>query len=207
MKHDHKHILVALAGQPNCGKSTIFNMLTGARQHVANFPGVTVEKKQGSYRHGEHRIDIVDLPGTYSLTSYTQEERVARDFILLEKPEVVVVVVDAANLERSLYLAFQIREMDVPMILCLNMMDVAERRGFKIDLRQLQEKLGVSVVSTVGTKGVGREELKKAIIEMCEFANHHLNSWRLHYGELLEPVLDTLSGELTKHEHLMEDFN
>lgn len=207
MKHDHERILVALAGQPNCGKSTIFNMLTGARQHVANFPGVTVEKKQGSYRHGEHRIDIVDLPGTYSLTSYTQEERVARDFILLEKPEVVVVVVDAANLERSLYLAFQIREMNVPMILCLNMMDVAERRGFKIDMSKLQETLGVSVVSTIGTKGIGREDLKKAIIEMCGSANHELNSWRLDYGELLEPALDALRTKLASHEHLMEDFN
>lgn len=207
MKHAHKQILVALAGQPNCGKSTVFNMLTGARQHVANFPGVTVEKKQGSYRYGEHRVDIVDLPGTYSLTSYTQEERAARDFILLEQPEVVVVVVDAANLERSLYLAFQIREMNVPMVLCLNMMDVAERRGFKIDMADLQESLGVPVVPTVGTKGSGREELKRAIIEMCESANHELNSWKLDYGERLEPVLEDLQTELAGREHLMEDFN
>lgn len=207
MKHDHKHILVALAGQPNCGKSTVFNMLTGARQHVANFPGVTVEKKQGSYRYGEHRVDIVDLPGTYSLTSYTQEERVARDFILLERPEVVVVVVDAANLERSMYLAFQVREMNVPMILCLNMMDVAQRRGIEIDLSKLREALGVPVVPTIGTKGSGREDLKKTIIEMCVSANHELNSWKLDYGDLLEPVLESLSDELASHEHLMEDFN
>ncbi len=207
MTHEHKRILVALAGQPNCGKSTTFNMLTGARQHVANFPGVTVEKKQGSYRYGEYHVDIVDLPGTYSLTSYTQEERVARDFILLEKPEVVVTVVDAANLERSLYLAFQIREMNVPMILCLNMMDVAERRKFKIDLPTLQEKLGVPVVAAVGTKGVGRDELKQAIIEMSELADHSLNSWKMDYGDTLEPVLAELSNTLAAHEHLTKDFN
>ncbi len=207
MKHDHKRLLVALAGQPNCGKSTIFNMLTGARQHVANFPGVTVEKKQGSYRCGEHRVDIVDLPGTYSLTSYTQEERVARDFILLEKPEAVVVVVDASNLERSLYFAFQIREMNVPMLLCLNMMDVAERRRLKIDLAKLQETLGVPVVATIGTKGAGREELKNAIIEMCESANHKLNHWALDYDKLLEPVLKNLSTELAAHARLTDDFN
>jgi ferrous iron transport protein B len=206
MKHDHKNILVALAGQPNCGKSTIFNMLTGSRQHVANFPGVTVEKKQGSFRHGESKVEVVDLPGTYSLTSYTQEERVARDFILLEKPEVVVTVVDAANLERSLYLVFQIREMEVPMVVCLNMMDVAKRRGFKIDMEKLSAELGVPVIPTVASKGVGREELKEAISGMCETANHSLNSWNLHYGEHLEPVIRELSGELGTHEHLMEDF-
>ena len=207
MTHEHKRILVALAGQPNCGKSTIFNMLTGARQHVANFPGVTVEKKQGSYRHGEHHVDIVDLPGTYSLTSYTQEERVARDFILLEKPEVVVVVVDAANLERSLYFAFQVREMNVPMILCLNMMDVAKRRGFTFDFSTLEEKLGVPVVTTVGAKNLGRDELKNAIADMYNSANHELNHWQLDYGELLEPTLKNLGEKLAGHEHLMEDFN
>ncbi|PID57603.1 ferrous iron transport protein B [candidate division KSB3 bacterium] len=207
MTHDHKRILVALAGQPNCGKSTIFNMLTGARQHVANFPGVTVEKKQGSYRYGAHHVDIVDLPGTYSLTSYTQEERVSRDFILLEKPEVVVVVVDAANLERSLYLAFQVREMSIPMILCLNMMDVAKRRGFTFDLSTLEKRLGVPVVTTIGAKGIGRDTLKKAIDEMCSSAGHTLNHWQLDYGEILEPTLKDLGEELSTHEHLMENFN
>lgn len=103
-------IIVALAGQPNSGKSTIFNALTGARQHVANYPGITVEKKMGAYRFDGRKTVVVDLPGTYSLTSYTQEERVSRDFLLHEKPAAVVDVVDVSNLERNLYLVFQLRE-------------------------------------------------------------------------------------------------
>ncbi|MCK5451653.1 MAG: 50S ribosome-binding GTPase, partial [Candidatus Omnitrophica bacterium] len=106
MNQKNTEILVALAGQPNSGKSTIFNLLTGARQHVANYPGITVEKKIGSFTSNGDKVVIVDLPGTYSMTSYTQEERIARDFLLFEKPEVVVDVVDASNLERNLYLAF-----------------------------------------------------------------------------------------------------
>ena len=206
MNHGHKNLLVALAGQPNSGKSTIFNMLTGARQHVANFPGVTVEKKQGRCRLGENKVEIVDLPGTYSLTSYSQEERIARDFILLEQPEVVVVVVDAANLERNLYLVFQLREMGMPMVLCLNMMDVAERRGFRIDVKKLSAALGIPVVPTVGTKGKGREALKQTIQDMCDTADHTPGAWRLDYGERLEPCLHDLEKRLQECEHLMEDF-
>ncbi|MBC2744460.1 MAG: ferrous iron transporter B [Desulfosarcina sp.] len=118
-------ILVALAGQPNCGKSTVFNALTGASQHVANYPGVTVDKMTGRYKHDGHKVEVVDLPGTYSLTSYSPEERVSRDFILHEKPSVAVNIMDASNLKRCLYLTFQLLEMNVPVILNLNMMDVA----------------------------------------------------------------------------------
>jgi len=125
--------LVALAGQPNCGKSTVFNALTGASQHVANYPGVTVEKMTGSYRRDGTRVEVVDLPGTYSLTSYSPEERVSRDFLLHEGPSVVVNVADASNLKRHLYLTFQLLEMQVPVVLNINMMDVAERRGIQIN--------------------------------------------------------------------------
>ena len=207
MKHSHRDILVGLAGQPNSGKSTIFNMLTGARQHVANFPGVTVEKKWGDYRYDGGKIEVVDLPGTYSLTSYTQEERIARDFILLEQPEIVVVVIDAANLERNLYLAFQLREMDIPLVLCLNMMDVARRRGFKIDTQRLSAVLDVPVVPTVGKKGKGRDELKRTIVETCERTDHHPAQWRMDYGGDLEPLLGRLETQLRSREHLMEDFS
>ena len=147
--HDHNEILIALVGQPNSGKSTVFNYLTGLHQTIANYPGVTVAKKSGHYHEGKHRIEVVDLPGTYSLSSYSQEERVTRDFLLLERPEVVVLVIDASNLRRHLYLTFQLRELQVPLVVCLNMMDIAQRRGFQIDVAKLEQVLGVPVVPTV----------------------------------------------------------
>ena len=151
--HDHDDILAALVGQPNSGKSTVFNYLTGLHQTVANYPGVTVCKKSGHYHEGKRRIEVVDLPGTYSLTSYSQEERVTRDFLLLERPEVVVMVIDAANLRRHLYLAFQLRELQVPLVVCLNMMDIARRRGIQIDIAKLEKILGVPVVPTIARCG------------------------------------------------------
>jgi len=163
MREKSQEILVAVAGQPNSGKSTIFNLLTGARQHVANYPGVTVEKKIGSFRSNGDRVVIVDLPGTYSLTSYTQEERIARDFLLLERPEVVVNIVDASNLERNLYLTFQLIEMGMALVLDLNMVDVAGRRGFEIDVEELSRQIGVPVVPTIGNKGKGKNELCQTI--------------------------------------------
>ena len=158
-----KAILTALAGQPNCGKSTVFNMLTGARQHVANYPGVTVEKKTGFFGVNGSRAELVDLPGTYSLTSYSLEERVARDFLLGDKPSVTINVVDASNLKRNLYLTFQLLEMGVPAVLALNMMDVAERRGVSIDHEQLAQRLGVPVVPTTAKRNKGGAELKNAV--------------------------------------------
>ena len=147
--HDHDEILAALVGQPNSGKSTVFNYLTGLHQSVANYPGVTVAKKSGHYHEGKRRIEVVDLPGSYSLTSYSQEERVTRNFLLLERPEVVVMVMDASNLRRHLYLAFQLRELQVPLVICLNMTDIALRRGIQIDTAKLETILGVPVVPTV----------------------------------------------------------
>ena len=163
-----KEVLVAVAGQPNSGKSTIFNCLTGARQHVANYPGITVEKKIGSFYFKGDKFLLVDLPGTYSLTSYTQEERIARDFLLLEKPELVVDVVDAGNLERNLYLVLQLMEMNVPMVICLNMMDVAKRRGFQIDTDKLSQELKSPVVPTIGNRGRGKKELQETIWSTCK---------------------------------------
>lgn len=206
MKHDHSVLLVALAGQPNCGKSTIFNMLTGARQHVANYPGVTVDKKWGRYASDGYKAEVVDLPGTYSLTSYSQEERIARDFILLERPEVVVAVVDAANLERSLYLVFQLRELRVPMVLCLNMMDVATSRGFEIDMDALASELGMPVVPTVAKKGRGKEELKEAIDRVVSDREGGIGNWSLQYGPELESVLEPLTARLGECDHLTEDL-
>ena len=157
-----KRIVVALAGNPNSGKTTIFNNLTGARQHVGNYPGVTVECKEGRLRHQRHEITIVDLPGTYSLTAYSMEELAARNFLIDEHPDVVVDIVDASNLERNLYLATQLIELGVPLILAFNMSDLAEARGCQIDTDLLSKLLGVPIVRTVGHKGKGMEELKDA---------------------------------------------
>ncbi len=189
-------IMVAVAGQPNSGKSTIFNLLTGARQHVANYPGVTVEKKTGSFRLKEDRVELIDLPGTYSLTSYTQEERIARDFLLNERPEVVVDVVDASNLERNLYLTFQLAEMEIPLVVNLNMMDVAEKRGQKIDIENLSRQLGAPVVPTVGNRGKGKKELKEAILATSK--EQQATSFQIDYGETLEPALNSLEKVLSE---------
>ncbi|MFW6428622.1 MAG: ferrous iron transport protein B [Desulfosalsimonas sp.] len=153
---------IALSGNPNSGKSTLFNAITGARQQVGNYPGVTVEKKTGIYRIDGREFTLVDLPGTYSMTAYSLEEVIARDFIATEKPAVVVDIVDASNLERNLYLAIQIIEMGVPVCIALNMVDVAEARGLKIDAARLSGFLGVPVVPTVARTGRGKRELMEA---------------------------------------------
>jgi ferrous iron transport protein B len=155
-----KKLVIALAGNPNSGKSTVFNALTGARQHVGNWPGKTIEKKEGTCKHGDFEIQVVDLPGTYSLTAYSLEEVIARDYIIEENPDVVIDVVDAANLERNLYLAIQILELNIPLVIALNMSDIAESRGLKIDTEMLAKGLkNTPVVPTVASKGKGIHEL------------------------------------------------
>lgn len=183
-------VLAALAGQPNSGKSTIFNLLTGARQFVANYPGVTVEKKVGYFSQGENRVELVDLPGTYSLTSYSMEERVARDFVLHDQPSVVVNVVDASNLRRNLYLTFQLLEMERPLIVDLNMIDVAKKHGQEINTEKLRELLGVEVVVSDGKRGTGREELRQ-LLSQANAGDMAKPSFRIDYGEL-EPALESI---------------
>jgi len=153
-------LTIALAGNPNAGKSTIFNALTGLHQHTGNWPGKTVEKKEGILVQDDLQINIVDLPGTYSLTAYSPEEIIARDFIIEQRPDVVINVVDATNLERNLYLTVQILELDVPVVLALNMTDDLHREGAKIDLGRLSSLLGnVPVVPTTANQGKGMQEL------------------------------------------------
>jgi ferrous iron transport protein B len=160
-----RKIRVALAGNPNCGKSTVFNGLTGAQQHVGNWPGKTVARKEGYYLEGETRVAIVDLPGIYSLSAYSPEEQIARDYIVLERPDVVVNVLDAANLERNLYLSVQILETGAPLIMLLNMSDVASRRGYQIHPDKLSRRLGdVPVIATVASRGEGLQALRAAIL-------------------------------------------
>ena len=156
-------VTIALAGQPNVGKSTLFNLLTGLNQHVGNWPGKTVERKEGTFTYNGHTYRLVDLPGTYSLTANSAEEVIARDFIIKERPDVVVVVVDAAILERSLYLVAELLPLPAPVIVALNMMDVAQQEGFHIEPEVLEAALGVKVVPMVASKNVGVHELVEAI--------------------------------------------
>ena len=137
---------VAFIGNPNCGKTTLFNAYTGANLKVANWPGVTVEKVEGSFTFQGEKIRLVDLPGTYSLTSYTMEEQVSRNFILSDEVDVVIDVVDASALERNLYLTLQLLELGKPVVIALNMMDIVEKRGMEIDLHRLPEMLGAPVI-------------------------------------------------------------
>ncbi len=190
-----KKVLVALAGQPNCGKSTVFNALTGASQHVANYPGVTVEKMTGSYRDDGRKIEVVDLPGNYSLTSYSLEERVSRDFLIQGNPSVVINVVDASNLKRNLYLTFQLLEMEIPLVLDLNMMDVAERRNIHIDVEGLSKQLGVPVIPTAIKTGRGKKKLVKAVTEVSD-SGQPFKPVHVDYGPM-EPFLNRIQARLS----------
>ena len=158
-------ISFALAGNPNCGKTTLFNLLTGSTAYVGNWPGVTVDKREGVYKKGVEPVKIVDLPGIYSLSPYTPEEVISRNFILDEKPQCVINIVDATNLERNLYLTTQLMEIDVPMIIALNMMDAVEKSGDKLDAEELEKKIGVPVVKISALKGEGIKELMDRAIK------------------------------------------
>ncbi|MBU1052332.1 MAG: ferrous iron transport protein B [Proteobacteria bacterium] len=165
---DKKNITIALAGNPNSGKTTIFNNITGSRQKIGNWPGVTVEKKEGLISKFGYDLKIVDLPGTYSLTPFSIEEIVARDFVLEESPDVVIDIIDSSNLERSLYLATQLREIDGKVLFVLNMADVVRSHGTKIDAQKLSSLLDVPVVFTVGNKNEGIDDLLKEAIKLAE---------------------------------------
>ena len=197
--------VIALVGNPNVGKSTIFNTLTGSRQHVGNWPGKTVEKKEGRMRVGDEEILIVDLPGAYSLTAYSLEEIITRDFIISEHPTAVVAVVDAANLERNLYLVAQIMELDVPVIISLNMADVANGRGLKIDTEQLSQRLGgVPVVETVGNRSMGLDKLRQAIAQVSKQPHQALPQAR--YDGVLGAEIALLETQIAAREALATRF-
>jgi ferrous iron transport protein B len=184
-----KTITIALAGNPNSGKTTIFNNITGSHQKVGNWPGVTVEKKEGIiFRHG-YELKIIDLPGTYSLTPFSIEEIVARNFILDDHPDVVIDIIDASNLERSLYLATQLREIDCRVLFALNMADMAQSRGIRINAEKLSELLDIPVVFTVANRNEGVDDLLKAAIEMAENSVQISQGRRVKYSPDIETAI------------------
>jgi len=194
-----KRLSIALAGNPNSGKTTIFNNITGTRQKVGNWPGVTVEKKEGYINKSGYDLKIIDLPGTYSLTPFSIEEIVARNFILDERPDVVIDIIDASNLERSLYLATQLREIDCKVLFALNMADVARTRGIKIDDKKLSELLAVPVVFTIGNKNKGIETLLEKAIELAESDYVIPKKRKVKYSKDIEDSISRIEDFIRNH--------
>ena len=186
---------IAIAGNPNSGKTTIFNALTGARQHVGNWPGVTVERKEGKFSFEDVSVTVVDLPGTYSLASYSIEETIARGYIIDEHPDVVVNIVDAANLQRNLFLTTQLIELGAPLVVVLNMMDMADEKGLEIDIATLSVLLGVPVVKMIGRTGQGLGKLKQAIARVAT-AGTDKREIKIPYPRELEEEISSLTNEL-----------
>ena len=192
----HTKIQVALAGNPNCGKTSIFNNMTGSRQHVGNYAGVTVEKKVGETKIDGHDIEIIDLPGTYSLTARSLDELAARNVIINENPELIANVVDASNLERNLYLTAQLIELEQPLLLVLNMVDVAKEMGLKFNNKKLEELTGSTVVETIGRVNKGTEDALRGIVKVSK--ERKIPNIRVNYGEVLEPAIAELEAEVAK---------
>ena len=188
--------VVALAGNPNTGKSTVFNNLTGLRQHTGNWPGKTVTRAEGGFSYSDKKFKIVDLPGTYSLLSTSTDEEVARDFILFGQPDVTIIVVDATRLERNLNLTLQVLEITDRAVLCLNLIDEAERHNIKIDARSLSRDLGIPVVPTAARQGVGIQDLLKSVFEVAsgiyKTKPHRISS----HSKELSTAIDKLTKEI-----------
>lgn len=222
-----KTITVAVAGNPNSGKSTLINALAGSRLSVGNWPGVTVEKKSAIFEYEGTRIRLVDLPGTYSLSPFTQEEIIAGDYLVHEKPDLVINVVDATNLERNLYLTVQLLELGIPVIVAMNIYDEAVNKGYEIDIKIMGKMLGVRVVPTVATKKIGLDDLLKAVTDIADGTFSHQPK-RLNYGDDIEAAATVVESRvrnsypqltekyplrwlvfklMEKDSHTMEDIN
>ncbi len=200
-----RKINVAIAGNPNSGKTTIFNAITGGRQHVGNYPGVTVEKREGTCTRDDLEINIVDLPGTYSLTAYTTEELITRNYIIDEHPNVVVDIIDSFNIERNLFMATQLMEMNVPLVLAFNMSDIARQRGLVFDTDKLSSFFGAPIVMTVGNKSEGIDELVSVIVETAIAGPAAVTS-SITYGQEIEEEITKIEVALDIESELVKKY-
>jgi len=196
---------IAIAGNPNCGKTSLFNNITGANYHVANYPGVTVEKKEATIKHKGKDYVIVDLPGTYSLSPYSLEEVVARDYVVGEKPDVVIDVLDASNIERNLYMFVQFMELNVPVVMALNMMDVAKKRNITIDVEALSKKLGVPVIETVARENKGTGNLLDKVSAYID-EDRLSAKFEISYGQDIDTALDEMTVLIEKNSFLTDKY-
>ncbi len=217
-----ENLTIGFIGNPNCGKTTLFNAYTGANLKVANWPGVTVEKVEGAIKDHDLNIRLVDLPGTYSLTSYTMEEKVSRQFILSDEVDVIINVADASSLERNLYLTLQLLELGKPVVLALNMMDIVEKRGMEIDMHRLPEMLGIPVIPVSARKRTGLESLLHAaahhkgcadpdcLIHHHKSEAHHIHDhhseYAMVYSDEIEDKIDQMILELEKQYPSLKNY-
>lgn len=200
-----ENLTIALAGNPNSGKTTIYNALTGARQHIGNYPGVTVEKKESIITYNNQKVKIIDLPGTYSLTAYSVEEVVARNVIITEKPDVVVDIIDSSNLERNLYLAVQLMELRIPLVFVFNMKDMAQEMGIKIDIKSLSNLFGVPIVETVGSKGDGVKNILDEAIKAAQVPE--IKYPVITYDKVIEKYVNSVEELIKQHSTNIENYN
>lgn len=197
-------IKIGLAGNPNCGKTTMFNNLTGAKQYVGNWPGVTVEKKVGKLK-GYNDVEIVDLPGVYSLSPYTLEEVVTRNFMIDDKPDAIINIIDASNIERNLYLTTQILELGIPTVIALNMIDVVEKRGDIINLDKISQILGCPVIKTSALKGTGTKEVALKAIEIAK--NKTSNNFNMNFSQEVKSALNEIKALINSEKLKKSDIN
>ena len=199
-----KVIDIALVGNPNSGKTTIFNFASGSREHVGNYSGVTVDSKQAKFHLDGYTFNIIDLPGTYSLTAYSPEELYVRKYILGYHPDIVLNVIDASNIERNLYLTTQLIDMDVKVVVALNMFDELEKKGDTFNFKHLGEMIGIPFVPTVGSKGKGITELFKKIIEVYEDREPKVRHIHINYGPHVEESIQRIQKKIRVNKGLTD---
>lgn len=203
-----KVIKVALVGNPNCGKTSLFNMASGSHEHVGNYSGVTVDAKEGVFEHGGYRFVITDLPGTYSLSAYSPEELYVRRNLIEDMPDVVVNVVDSSNLQRNLYLTTQLIDMNLRVVMALNMYDELKAKGDKLDIQQLGYLLGMPVVPTVSRTGEGLEKLFDTVVQIYEKSDPHLaRHIHINHGAELENSIDRIKLLLQKNQEIRYKYS
>ncbi len=186
---DEKKINIVLAGQGNSGKSTIFNFLTGLHQHIGNWAGKTIEKREGTLYYKGHTIDVLDLPGIYSLTTYSVEEVISREYIIYQRPDFVINIIDSTNLERNLIFTLQLLELECPVILALNMIDLAKKKGITIDSQKLQSLINAPVIPTIASRGSGLTDIIDKVIELKGGKTNHIIP---RYGKEIENCIQTI---------------